>query len=173
MSDSTGEQHTTVMVLRSIRANDGPRNQTTFDLWEEVQGSSFFTTQNQYRSLIEGSALATTLGVTCTGCDQAPQVLCFLQSYWTGSYLEANINVNNGRSGHDANTFLGSISVFDVDASCEGATFQPCSSKALASFQAYIDAFSGVYSINDGVAAGSGIALGRYPEDTYQGGNPW
>lgn len=173
MSDSTGKQHTTVMILGSRAADHGHRNQTTFDLWEEVQGSSFFTTQNQYRSLVEGSALATTLGVTCTGCDQASQVLCFLQSYWTGSYLEANINVNNGRSGHDANTFLGSISVFDVDASCEGATFQPCSSKALASFKAYIDAFSGVYSINDGVAVGSGIALGRYPEDTYQGGNPW
>lgn len=173
MSDSTGEQHTTVMILRSIRANDRPRNQTTFDLWEEVQGSSFFTTQNQYRSLIEGSALATTLGVTCTGCDQAPQILCFLQSYWTGSFLEANINVNNGRGGHDANTFLGSIAIFDVEASCAGATFQPCSSKALASFKAYVDAFSGVYSINDGIAAGSGIALGRYPEDTYQGGNPW
>ncbi|ETS75535.1 Glucoamylase P [Pestalotiopsis fici W106-1] len=173
-----GQQDTATSDVWPIISNDLSYvgqywNQTTFDLWEEVQGSSFFTTQNQYRSLIEGSALATTLGVTCTGCDQAPQILCFLQSYWNGEFLTANINVNNGRSGHDANTFLGSIAIFDVDASCSSSTFQPCSSKSLSSFKAYIDSFSGVYSINDGVAAGTGIAIGRYPEDTYQGGNPW
>ncbi|KAH8200048.1 hypothetical protein TruAng_005770 [Truncatella angustata] len=151
-------------------------NQTTFDLWEEVQGASFFTTQNQYRSLIEGAALAAKLGVTCTGCDQAPQILCFLQSYWNGEFLVANLNTNNGRSGHDANTFLGSIAIFDVDASCSSPTFQPCSNRALASFKAYIDSFrdgSELYSINEGIPTGSGIAVGRYPEDTYQGGNPW
>lgn len=69
-------------------------NQTGFDLWEEVSGSSFFTIQNQHRSLIQGAQLAKKLGVTCTGCDQAPQVLCFLQSFWNGQYLDANINVS-------------------------------------------------------------------------------
>jgi glucoamylase len=123
--------------------------------------------------LVEGSSLASTLGVTCTGCDQAPQILCFLQSYWNGEYLIANINVNNGRSGHDANTFLGSIAVFDVNASCSSPTFQPCNSQSLSSFKAYIDSFQGVYSINQDITTGSGIAIGRYPEDTYQGGNPW
>jgi hypothetical protein len=35
------------------------RNNTGFDLWEEVSGSSFFTTNAQHRALVEGSALAT------------------------------------------------------------------------------------------------------------------
>lgn len=48
-------------------------NQTGFDLWEEIQGSSFFTVAAQHRALVEGSTFAKALGVTCDGCDsQAP-----------------------------------------------------------------------------------------------------
>jgi glucoamylase len=44
-------------------------NQTGFDLWEEVQGSSFFTIAAQHRALVEGSALAAQIGQSCTYCD--------------------------------------------------------------------------------------------------------
>lgn len=44
-------------------------NQSGFDLWEEVNSSSFFTTAVQYRSLIEGSALAAKIGKSCAHCD--------------------------------------------------------------------------------------------------------
>lgn len=150
-------------------------NSTGFDLWEEVSGSSFFTTQNQYRALVDGAKLASALGVTCTGCDQAPNVLCFLQSYWNGRYLVANTNVNNGRSGIDANTMLGSLSIFDINAPCDSPTFQPCHSQSLASFKVFVDTFRdpNVYPINAGVPSTSGVALGRYAEDTYYNGNPW
>jgi glucoamylase len=148
-------------------------NQTGFDLWEEVSGSSFFTIQNQHRALVEGASLAKTLDVTCTGCDQAPQILCFLQSFWNGEYITANINVNNGRSGKDANTILGPIAVFDINAYCDGLTFQPCNSKSLASFKVLIDTFRSIYTINAGIPKNSGVAVGRYPEDVYYGGNPW
>jgi glucoamylase len=97
-------------------------------LWEEVDGSSFFTLAAQHRALVEGSALASLLGKSCTYCDsQAPQVLCFLQSFWSPSqgYILANINENNGRTGKDANTLLGSIQTFDPDAGCDATTFQP------------------------------------------------
>lgn len=53
-----------------------------FDLWEEIDSSSFFTTAVQHRSLREGSALATELGQTSvvSGYDtQADNILCFLQ----------------------------------------------------------------------------------------------
>jgi glucoamylase len=38
--------------------------------------------------------------------------------------------------------------------------------------------FSSLYSINSGIASWLGTAIGRYPEDTYNGvgnseGNPW
>jgi glucoamylase len=104
------------------------RNQSGFDLWEEVSCSSFFTIATQHRALVEGIALATQLGTTCSVCaSQAPQVLCFLQSFWSPSsgYILANINENNGRTAKDANTILGSIHTFDPTAACDPATFQP------------------------------------------------
>ncbi|XMA18144.1 hypothetical protein WAI453_010935 [Rhynchosporium graminicola] len=148
-------------------------NSTGFDLWEEVQGSSFFTTQNQHRALTEGAQLAKSLRVTCTGCDEAPQVLCFLQSFWNGKFMVSNINVNNGRTGLDGNSILGPIAVFDIDAYCDSPTFQPCNSKSLANFKALIDSFRKAYTINAGIPANKGVAVGRYTEDSYQGGHPW
>lgn len=150
-------------------------NQTTFDLWEEVDGSSFFTTAVQHRALVEGSALATQLGTSCSGCvSQAPQVLCFLQDFWNGQYISANINEDNGRSRKDTNSLLGSIHTFDPAAtSCDDSTFQPCSEKALANHKVVTDSFRSVYSVNSGIAEGTAVAVGRYPEDSYMGGNPW
>jgi glucoamylase len=148
-------------------------NQTGFDLWEETQGSSFFTIQNQHRALVEGTQLAKDLRVTCTGCDQAPEVLCFLQSFWNGNFTVSNINVNNGRTGLDGNSILGPIAVFDIDAYCDSPTLQPCHSKSLANFKVLIDTFRETYSINHGIPLGSGVAVGRYAEDIYMGGNPW
>nr|OQO19733.1 hypothetical protein B0A51_12311 [Rachicladosporium sp. CCFEE 5018] len=87
-------------------------NQTGFDLWEEVNSASFFTSGVQYRALIEGSDLASKIGATCPNCDsQAPLVLCTLQTYWTGSYILSN--TGGGRSGKDANSLLTSIHLFD------------------------------------------------------------
>lgn len=148
-------------------------NQTGFDLWEEILGSSFFTTQNQHRSLVEGAELAKDLGVKCTGCGQAPQVLCFLQSFWNGQYIVSNINTNIARTGIDGNSILSAISVFDIDAYCDGPTFQPCNSKSLSNFKVLIDTMRATYSINSGIPVGQGVAVGRYAEDTYQGGHPW
>ncbi|KAK6586759.1 hypothetical protein PZA11_000049 [Diplocarpon coronariae] len=148
-------------------------NSTGFDLWEEVQGSSFFTIQAQHRALVEGAALAKSLNVNCTGCDQAPEVLCFLQTFWNGEYIVSNINVNNSRTGLDGNSILGSINNFDINAYCDSPTFQPCNSKSLANFKALIDSFRVAYTINQGIPKNQGVAVGRYAEDIYQGGNPW
>lgn len=151
-------------------------NNTGYDLWEEVSGSSFFTVAAQHRALVEGSALAALLGKTCTYCDsQAPQVLCFLQSFWGSSqgYILANINENNGRTGKDANTLLGAIHQFDPAAGCDATTFQPCSDRALANHKVVTDSFRSIYTINSGIAEGVAVSVGRYPEDSYYGGNPW
>ncbi|KAL3302414.1 glycosyl hydrolase family 15 [Colletotrichum asianum] len=150
-------------------------NQTGFDLWEEVQGSSFFTVASQHRALVEGSALAKSLGLSCNSCDAiAPQILCFLGRFWSpsGNFMVANIN-GNGRSGRDANVILASIHNFDPAAACDAATFQPCSDKALASHKVVVDSFRTIYTINNGIAQSAAIAVGRYPEDSYYGGNPW
>ena len=153
-------------------------NSTGFDLWEEVNGSSFWTTAVQYRALVEGSNLLSTLGLSCPNCDsQAPQILCFLQDYWNGTAIVANINLNSdyGRSGRDANSILTSIHMFDPSAGCDDSTFQPCSSRALANHKVVVDSFRGsdIYSLNANISSGTAVSIGRYPEDIYQGGNPW
>ncbi|GIJ82035.1 hypothetical protein Asppvi_000538 [Aspergillus pseudoviridinutans] len=147
-------------------------NSSTFDLWEEVRGSSFFTTAVQHQALSQGAALAQRLGKTCSNClSQAPQVLCFLQTYWTGSSLLANLD--SDRSGKDANSILGIIHTFDPSAGCDEETFQPCSDRALASHKEVVDSFRSLYPINADIPWGQAVAVGRYPEDVYQGGHPW
>lgn len=149
-------------------------NQSGSDLWEEVDGSSFFTTAVQHRSLVEGQALAEQIGTTCISCEsQAPQILCFLQSFWNGELVVSNINDQSSRNGRDANSILGSVHTFDPYAACDETTFQPCSSRALANHKAVIDSFRPIYGVNLGIPYGSSVAVGRYSEDVYMGGNPW
>jgi glucoamylase len=147
-------------------------NSSGYDLWEEVNGESFFTTAVQHRALVEGSKFANQVGSSCSYCDsQAPQILCFLQSYWTGSYTLANFG--SSRTGKDANTILGSIHTFDPEAGCDDTTFQPCSARALANHKVVTDSFRSIYTVNSGKSAGQAVAVGRYPEDSYYNGNPW
>jgi glucoamylase len=101
-------------------------------------------------------------------------VLCFLQSFWTGSYIDSNVNViNDGRTGKDVNSIISSIHTFDPESKCTDATFQPCSSRALANHKAVTDSFRSVYAINNGIPQGQAVAVGRYTEDVYYNGNPW
>jgi len=58
------------------------RPEQSFDLWEEVDSSSFFTSAVQHRALRQGSALASVIGQTSiiSGYNaQADSILCFLQ----------------------------------------------------------------------------------------------
>ncbi|KAK7048627.1 Glucoamylase [Favolaschia claudopus] len=121
-------------------------NQTGFDLWEEVQSSSFFTTAVQHRSLREGAALAGALGQDGGAyTEQADNALWYITA-----------NTGGGRSGKDANTALASIHTFDPEAGC--STLIPSARFTLST---------------TGIAANAAVATGRYPEDVYFGGNPW
>lgn len=175
---SNGYTSTVTSILWPVISNDLSYvgqywNQSGCDLWEETRGSSFFTTAVQHRALVEGGDLAAQIGQSCPGCAVAPQVRCFLQSYWNGQYILANINQNNGRTSKDANSILASIHTFDPAAGCEDSTFQPCSAKALANHKVVTDSFRSAYAINSGIPEGTAVAVGRYTEDVYMGGNPW
>ncbi|KAF5388835.1 hypothetical protein D9757_005602 [Collybiopsis confluens] len=150
-------------------------NQSTFDAWEEVYSSSFFTTAVQHRALRQGAALAKAIGqnsVVSNYETQAAYLLCFLQTYWNPSgYITAN--TGGGRSGIDATTVLGVIHTFDKAAGCDALTFQPCSDVALSNLFKYVNSFRDIYQINSGRASNEAILTGRYPEDVYFNGNPW
>ena len=118
--------------------------------------------------------MASKLGKTCSACtSQAPQVLCFLDSFWNGTSIVANINTQTVRSGRDANALLGAIAAFDIDGSCTDSTYQPCNAKVLASHKVLVDSFRDIYAVNANRLAGTAASVGRYPEDVYYGGNPW
>ncbi|KAK2767019.1 glycoside hydrolase 15 protein [Arachnomyces sp. PD_36] len=153
-------------------------NETGFDLWEEVKGSSFFTAAAQYHALVEGNWLAEAFGLTCDHCiSQVPQMFCFLQSFWSEAdhYIVSNINTewDTGRTGKDANSILASLQLFDPGSPCYDSTFQPCSARALANHKAVVDSFRSLYPINANIPSDSGVAVGRYAEDVYMGGHPW
>ncbi|KAJ7502883.1 glucoamylase [Mycena galericulata] len=151
-------------------------SQTSFDLWEELNGHSFFTTAVQHRALRQGASLAKSLGLDSIAAGYsttADNVLCFLQSYWNSGQGFIIANTGGGRSGKDANTVLASIHTFDANSGCDSTTFQPCSDKALANLKVYVDSFRSAYGINSGIASNAAVATGRYPEDSYMGGNPW
>ncbi|KFY96651.1 hypothetical protein V500_02351 [Pseudogymnoascus sp. VKM F-4518 (FW-2643)] len=138
------------------------------------QSSSFFTAAVQYRALVEGNTLAVELGTSCPDCvSQAPQVLCFLQDFWSPTLGYTVANTGGGRSGKDVSTILASIRIFDTEAGCDATTFQPCSDRALANHKVVTDSFLSIYNINAGLGQGAAVAVGRYPEDEYFGGNPW
>ncbi|KAF8345397.1 glucoamylase [Amanita rubescens] len=146
----------------------------TFDLWEEVYSLSFFTTAVQHRSLRDGADLADHLEQSSESYKaQAENLLRFLQSYWNSAAGYINANTGGGRSGKDCNTVLASIHTFNPNAGCNATTFQPCSDKALSNLKVYVDTFRNMYSINSGISPSSGVATGRYPEDSYYNGNPW
>ncbi|KZT62841.1 carbohydrate-binding module family 20 protein [Calocera cornea HHB12733] len=153
-------------------------NQTGFDLWEELDGSSFFTILSQFRALHQAAPFASQYedsGTASAWAEQAGNILCFLQSFWdsSASYALANINLASTRSGLDANTVLASIHAFDPEAGCDAATFQPCSDKALANHKAVVDSFRGLYGLNSQYGPDQAVAIGRYQEDVYYNGNPW
>ncbi|KAJ5449450.1 uncharacterized protein N7458_005899 [Penicillium daleae] len=128
-------------------------NSSGYDLWEEVSGESFFTIAAQHRALVEGSTFASQVGSSCSYCDsQAPQILCFLQSFWTGSYTLANFG--SSRTGKDANTLLAPLEHWLITR--WSLTLSPS-----------------IYTLNSGIAEGTAVAVGRYPEDSYYNGNPW
>jgi glucoamylase len=117
------------------------------------------------------------LNETCEACDQAPDILCFLQNnFWneSGNYILANINANQvNRSQIGVDPLLGAMHAFDINATCDAASLQPCNSRILATHKVVVDSFRNLYEINQNATAPSAVAVGRYPEDTYYTGNPW
>ncbi|GAA5892794.1 uncharacterized protein JCM6883_007478 [Sporobolomyces salmoneus] len=163
-------------------------NAPTFDLWEEVQGNSFFTDLSSFHALAIGSQYFKSLNETraATYFNESKSVRCYADtSYWGAGANEnaysSNINNNNNRSGLDANSIIAaqlyptSPSASYSSDPCSTEFFSPCSDRMLASTYAVVESFRGVYPINSArEAKGSkALAIGRYTEDVYYDGNPW
>ncbi|KAF8599197.1 glucoamylase [Ceratobasidium sp. AG-I] len=154
-------------------------NVTGFNLWEEVVGSCHFTVAAQIRGLKQGSELAKTLGYKHQHKfwkEQAENALCFFQDFWNPNQaiVVSNINCNGPcRDTVDMGTVFTAIRNFDPEAGCDNGTFQPCSEYALSNLKKVVDSMRGTYTINQNRSETEAIAVGRFTNDAYVGGNPW
>jgi glucoamylase len=169
-------------------------NQSSFDLWEEVEGLHFFNLMVSARSLREGSELARTfedMGAASWYEEQAGYIEAFLGQFWDAQKGHLVETLSSERSGLDCGLLLGSLHALPADGSESDTVYPPWSEEMLMSLLALARDQRDRFPINsspsdedqdDDVGEDSleGTGLGRYPEDVYdgygtsnRGGNPW
>jgi glucoamylase len=159
--------------------------QTSFDVWEEVKAHHFDTETAQREALLEGAWLAEQLGD-----DGAPQwyrsqaklIEARMNGHWDAdkgyivSARDQDAGLGGKDSGLDAAVILAAIHRRPLDAnigsSAQRAFYSVTDPRVLATAQALSDRFRAQYAVNQRPGE-PGVAIGRYPEDSYFGGNPW
>jgi len=160
--------------------------ESSFDLWEEVNGYHFFTRMVQRNGLLTGAKLATRLGAddkasTWAGC--AKVLSGMIDQHWNPNTGIIEFAVNRDESNHyryheiDVAVLLGSLYGDAGD-----GFYDVHEEKVMSTVEAMIDVFTdGSYGIQtqEEAAGIPGVYIGRYPNDTYSGtstsgqGNPW
>ncbi|MEQ1878537.1 MAG: glycoside hydrolase family 15 protein, partial [Bdellovibrionia bacterium] len=147
----------------------------TWDAWEEIRGFHFYTRVMQIKALEAGGRLARALGDTgaaSTYQQTAAKISSALEDHWdiAKGHLVENIGRTAGlttkENGLDALTILATLHGYDT-----GAGPRPSDPKVLATARAMIEMFRANYEINKD--ADKAVAIGRYKEDVWFGGNPW
>jgi glucoamylase len=153
----------------------------SFDLWEEVGGDHFYTRMVQRKAMLDGARFAEDMR------DQESQKWYSGQAQAISAELLRHWNPSNGRiyetirpttetnkeSGLDAAVILGSLHGNTSD-----GFFSPTDDRILSTAVQLKTRFKELYAINQ-VETIPGVAIGRYPEDAYNGsaernfGNPW
>jgi len=143
----------------------------TCDLWEEVQSTDFFWNRvTMKKALVMGADFADSMGDSSSAAayrSTASSVNATLFSgHWTGSFVFES----TGRQ-KDGAVIVG----FNDGYLEEDGMFAPTSYEVAATVQAYNLAFCNEWAINtkDTDSGLPGVLYGRYPGDTYAGGNPW
>jgi len=155
--------------------------ETSYDLWEEVRGHHFYTRVLEKKALVRGAQLAHELGDHGAAVWYAQQAILLeneILLHWDSQkkYIVATRNRNAGvdykHSGLDS-----SIVLAVLDAEGMGNELLAEMGKLLATVFVLESTFQKLYPINQN--SRPGIAIGRYPEDRYDGyrtdseGNPW
>jgi glucoamylase len=159
--------------------------ETSFDVWEEVKAHHFDTETAQRTALLEGAWLASQLkddGAPQWYKTQAAELTTEMGRHWDPEkgYLVSALDQDGGlqgkNSGLDSAVILAAIHRRPVDdqilSAADAAAFSVTDKRVLATAEAIKNRFKSEYAIN-GRANEPGVAIGRYPEDNYFGGNPW
>ncbi len=149
-----------------------------YDLWEETYGRHFFTEMMQRRALVEGAKLAQDLGDPGAADYYQSQVEPLsreIEKHWdAGRNIIVETLDQQGmdykKSGLDSAVVLAVLYGETQD-----GFFPPTDDRVLATVLAQEKAFDSLYALNRSEKPGtdSTVAVGRYPEDRYYGGNPW
>ncbi|KAI7891415.1 Six-hairpin glycosidase-like protein [Mucor mucedo] len=141
-----------------------------FDLWEEANGVHFYTLIVMRKGLIHGANFATRNGDNTrasTYTTTANTLKTKIDTFWSSTYITVTQSLTGGvqKAGYDVSTLIAANS-----GSLADGFYTPGSDKILATAVVIESKFSSLYDIN--VNAPSyllGTAIGRYPEDTYNG----
>lgn len=158
-----------------------------FDLWEEVAGTHFYTRYMQWRALTEGANLAKALGDETAAriyFTQSLQILNSLEQFWDSSrgIFLSTINRTAGND-YKFSNIDSSVIIAVVQGGLVSGPFSVSDRRIESTFNHMRGVFSNIYSINQVQKDSEGYpmaqAIGRYPEDRYNGtridqqGNPW
>jgi len=155
----------------------------SFDYWEEEKATHFSTRMVQRRALLDGADLAERLnepGAADWYRQQAALIGAELEGHWDreAGCIRTSVNHEGGidykSSGLDTAVILGVL-----HGEVPGRSFSVIDDYVLATALRIRDEFDGLYGVNSDHSDRPGIAIGRYPEDRYDGyrtdsqGNPW
>ncbi|GAA98042.1 glycoside hydrolase family 15 protein [Mixia osmundae IAM 14324] len=147
-----------------------------FDLWEEVKGAHFFTLLVSQRALRDGAGLAERLGdaKACRFyCEQAQKLEKKLAQFWYPDkrYLLASLD---WASDHGKHSWLDIANILAVN-HAPSSSYPIRSDRIMSTHYLVTESFRSIYKINapDLLQPPSGkvrgLAIGRYPEDVYNG----
>ncbi|KAG2226032.1 hypothetical protein INT45_002498, partial [Circinella minor] len=151
-----------------------------FDLFEESEGLHSYTLLVMRRALVDGAKFASKHGDSRRAASYAQvseKIRDRLEKFWEGDSIVVTQEHTGGlykSSGLDISVLLG-VNQAGLP------PFTPGCDKVLATAHALEQAFETLYHVNTNNAFPDhlGVAIGRYPEDTYNGyesgkeGNPW
>ena len=155
--------------LAYLSSGDGWES-ATCDLWEEVRSTDFFWNRVTMKRALElGATFADGMGdeTTAAACRaRAAQLAPTIKAHFGASFLFEATNRQI-----DGAVIVALNHGFDDPR----PVYAPADREVAATVLAYNAAFCAEYPINaaDGKAGIPGVLYGRYPGDTYAGGNPW
>ncbi|KAJ2554332.1 hypothetical protein EV175_002620 [Coemansia sp. RSA 1933] len=160
------------------------------DIWEEVRGDHFYTRMIQRRALIEGSQFAAQLddpGAADWYNLQAGYISGNMSAFWDGNlnYIQTTINRSGGLD-YKSSNLDSQVLLATLHSGLEDGFYSVESDQMLSTVVKLVSVFKPLYGINTVSSATINstdmpvsVALGRYPEDKYNGynsdgpGNPW
>ncbi|KAJ1962893.1 hypothetical protein IWQ62_003385 [Dispira parvispora] len=156
---------------------------SSFDIWEEVNGYHFFNYMVYRRAMLEGAQLARENNDPEAARYyeiQAHAIAEKLDDYWDArrNLVITTHGAENDGKGKTSNLDV-QVLLASTHAAMDDGRYSPESERILATTVAIIHEFQSLYKLNQDTAdLDLGPAIGRYPEDVYNGygyekGNPW